>query len=401
MNKLLSVFVVIGILLSLSAMAENAVQPIKIGDIGTYTGDPRRAYSYRHGWEMARDEINATGGVLGHPLDIISRDDQADPAAATRIAEDLVSRDQVRVLMGFSLAHIELALADFAKKNKIIFVSSNFNSDRLIWQEGNRYSYSIAAPALYAFNGMMAQRAAATGAKKWTAINSNYEWGQANQAAFEEGLKKYEPDAVWIDKQWPPLKGYDMASIVQAMLNSKADAIYTSLWGPHLAAFIREGQKRGLFDHKIVVSWEIGAPQTFELFKSETPQGWIAIGYPFSELKDPAIQQFREKYKKLYNEEPRDSSFLGYVGLHILADAIKAAGSDDPEKLADTLPGFKAQTLLGPQQIRAIDHKTTMGLWVGETAVVDGQPKFVKFEYKSGSDFMPSDDWIRQQHSEK
>ena len=60
---------------------------------------------------------------------------------------------------------------------------------------------------------MLAQRAAATGAKKWIAVNPNYEWGQANQAAFEEGLKKYAPDAVWVDKQWPSIKGENMPTL--------------------------------------------------------------------------------------------------------------------------------------------------------------------------------------------
>ncbi|MDR3425269.1 MAG: ABC transporter substrate-binding protein [Alphaproteobacteria bacterium] len=401
MKKLFCAFVTLAALIAFPTWANDSQPPIKIGDIGVYTGDPRRLYPYRDGWEMARDEINASGGVLGRPLEIISRDDQGDPAAALRIAEDLLNRDHVSILMGFSLANIELALSDFAQKNKVIFVSSNFNSDKLIWQDGNRYSFSIAAPAMYAFNGMFVERAALSGAKTWEAINSNYEWGQANQAAFEQNLQKYAPDAVWVDKQWPPLKGYDMSSIVQAMLHSKADAIYTSLWGPHLAAFVREGQKVGLFKNKTVVSYEIAAPQSFELFKNETPQGWISLGYPFADLKDSEIQKFRKKYIALYKQEPRDSSFLGYVGLHILADAIKAAGSDDPEKLADLLPGFKTETLLGPQQIRAIDHKTTMGLWIGETALVDGKPEFVKFDYKSGSDFMPSDDWIKAQRNEK
>ncbi len=387
-------------LLFLSGIAQ-AAEPIKIGDVSVYTGDPRRVYSYRKGWEMACDEINAAGGVNGRNLEILSRDDGGDPAKAVRIAEDLVKREHVKILMSLSLANIELALSEFAYKNGIVFVSSNFNSDRLIWQDGNANSFSIGAPALYAFNGMLAERAASKGHKKWAAINPNYEWGQANQAAFEAGLKKFMPDAVWVDKQWPALRGYSMPAIVNAMLNSKADAIYTSLWGPHLAAFVREGQKRGLFDKKVVVSYEIAMQQSLELFKKEIPQGWIGINYPFSELKDKKITAWRKKYIERFGEEPRDSSFLGYVGLYTLADAMKKAGGNDPKKLAATLPGMETDTLIGKQTIRAIDHKTTLGLWVGETALVNGEPKFVNFEYKSGADYMPSDTEIRKMKGQK
>ena len=125
------------------------------------------------------------------------------------------------------------------------------------------------------------------------------------------------------------------------MLNTNADAIYTSMWGTHLSAFIREGQKRGLFKNKTVVSYEVAAPQNFALFEAKRRRAGFLLPTPLPISKYPRFRRFRESYKKLYNEEPRDSSFLGYVGLHILADAIKAAGSDDPEKLADILPASK------------------------------------------------------------
>lgn len=378
----------------------NAEEAIKIGDIGVYTGDPRRSHSYKNGWKMALDEINAKNGIHGQQIEVISRDDAGDPGKALRIAQELVNRDGVNIIMGFSLANVELALSEFAHKNDVVFVSSNFNSDRLIWQDGNPYSFSIAAPAMYAFNGMLAERASQDAPKKWIAINPNYEWGQANQAAFEQNLQKFNPDAVWVNKQWPPLKGYNMPSIVNAMLNVEADAIYSSLWGAHLAAFIREGQKRGLFDNKTVVAYEIAFTQTFEQFKEDTPQGWVGVGYPFSELEDPRIVEFRNNYISRFDEEPRDSSFLGYVGMHVLADAIKKAGSDNPQTLSKTLSGFTSNTLMGEQTIRAIDHKTTMGLWVGETAIIDGKPKFINWEYKDGANYMPSDNEIRRLRGE-
>ena len=146
MKKLLSALT---LLMSLSSPAFADAPPIKIGDIGAYTSDPARAQAYRNGWEMARDEINASGGVFGRSLEIKSRDDQGDSAGAGCVAEDMVNRNHIRILTVFSLANIELAVSDFSKKNKVLFTSSNFNSDRLIWQEEHRYAFSESVRLLY------------------------------------------------------------------------------------------------------------------------------------------------------------------------------------------------------------------------------------------------------------
>ena len=84
-------------LLSTPAMAQ---QTIKIGELNSYKSQPAFLDPYKKGWEMAVEEINAKGGVKGKKLEVISRDDGANPGDAVRAAEELVTREGVVALDG-------------------------------------------------------------------------------------------------------------------------------------------------------------------------------------------------------------------------------------------------------------------------------------------------------------
>lgn len=98
--------------------------PIRIGDISSYSALPIGTKGYRQGWELARDQINAKGGVLGRKLEIIARDDAGKPDVAITQAVQLVDSEKVDLLTGGILSHVGLALADFAKQKKIYFMAS-------------------------------------------------------------------------------------------------------------------------------------------------------------------------------------------------------------------------------------------------------------------------------------
>jgi branched-chain amino acid transport system substrate-binding protein len=98
---------------SASAQAQGT---IKIGEINSYKAQPAFLDPYKKGWELAVEEVNAAGGVLGKRLEVISRDDNATPGDAVRVAEELVSREGVALITGTFLSHIGLAVTDFAKQ---------------------------------------------------------------------------------------------------------------------------------------------------------------------------------------------------------------------------------------------------------------------------------------------
>ena len=97
----------------LLAMGSNVfAQNIKIGELNSYKVFPAFLEPYKKGWELALEEINASGGVLGRRLEMVSRDDGGTPGDAVRVAEELIAREKVNLLMGTFASNVGLAVAD-------------------------------------------------------------------------------------------------------------------------------------------------------------------------------------------------------------------------------------------------------------------------------------------------
>ncbi|MEI2421742.1 ABC transporter substrate-binding protein, partial [Arthrospira platensis SPKY2] len=105
----------------MSAGFSLAAEPIRIGELNSYSTLPAFTLPYRNGWQLAVEQINAQGGVLNRPLVVISRDDGGRPGNAVRIAEELMTRERVVLLAGTFFSHVGLAVADYAKQRRVFF----------------------------------------------------------------------------------------------------------------------------------------------------------------------------------------------------------------------------------------------------------------------------------------
>ncbi|HLH51206.1 MAG TPA: ABC transporter substrate-binding protein, partial [Roseiarcus sp.] len=104
--------------------AAAAEDTIKVGEINSYSALPAFTEPYRKGWQLALEEINAAGGVDGKKLEVISKDDGGKPAEAVTAANELVAKDGVVMLAGTFFSNIGLAISDFAKQKKILFLAA-------------------------------------------------------------------------------------------------------------------------------------------------------------------------------------------------------------------------------------------------------------------------------------
>ena len=112
------------LLLSTAAFAgplrAQTTTPIRIGEINSYSTIPQFTVPYRMGWQLAVEEINAAGGLIGRKVEVISRDDAGKPDDAIRLATELVSNEKVVLLTGTFLSNVGLAVAEFALHNKVL-----------------------------------------------------------------------------------------------------------------------------------------------------------------------------------------------------------------------------------------------------------------------------------------
>jgi len=153
-------------LASTSSLSVNAQTPIRIGEINSYSAIPQFTQPYKQGWQLAVEEINAAGGLLGRKVEVIARDDAGKPEDALRHAIELTSQEKVDVLAGGFLSNVGLALADHAAKNKRLFVASEPLTDAIVWDKGNRYTFRLRA-STYMQAAMLVEEAAKLPAKRW------------------------------------------------------------------------------------------------------------------------------------------------------------------------------------------------------------------------------------------
>src|SRR5262245_46944616 len=255
----------------------SAQDTIKIGELSSYKSQPAFLDPYKKGWELAIEEINAKGGVLGKKLEVISRDDGADPGTAVRVADELVTREGVNILAGTFFSHIGLAVTNFAGQRKIFFLAAEPLTDKITWQNGNRNTFRL-RPSTYMQVAMLVRHAAAAKKKRWALTYPNFEYGQSAAENFKALLKKVQPDAEFVTEQATPLGKLDAGAVVQAIDDAKPDAVFNVLFGPDLAKFVREGTTRGTFKNRVVVSLLSGEPEYLDPLKDEAPVGWIVPG---------------------------------------------------------------------------------------------------------------------------
>jgi len=385
------------VLLAVAALSANAAdqKPILIGEISSYSTFPAFTTPYRNGWQLAVEEINAGGGVLGRKIEVISRDDAGKPDDATRHASELLSSQHVDLLAGTFLSNVGLAVSDVALRNQVLFVGSEPLTDALVWEKGNRYTFRL-RPSTYMQAAMLAEAAAKLPAKKWATLAPNYEYGQSAVANFKEQLKARRPDVEFVAEQWPALGKLEAGSTVQALEAAKPDAIFNVTFGAEVAKFVREGNLRGLFEGRSVVSMLTGEPEYLDPMKDETPKGWIVTGYPWDQINTPGHQKFVQAYQKRYNEAPRLGSVVGYTTFIAIAEAIKRAGSTDTEKLVRAFRGLKVNSVFGPITFRALDQQSTLGAFVGKLDLKGERGVMTDWHYADGKDYMPPDAVVRK-----
>lgn len=375
--------------------AAHAQGAYKIGEINSYKAQPAFLEPYKKGMELAVEQVNAAGGVGGKKLQLVTRDDNGNPADAVRAAEELIAREKIDVLTGSFLSHVGLALTDFAQQKKRFFLAAEPLTDKIVWEHGNRYTFRL-RPSTYMQVAMLVPEAAAMKKQRWAIVYPNYEYGQSAVATFKQLLKAAQPNVEFVAEQATPLGKVDAGSVVQALADAKPDAIFNVLFAADLAKFVREGNTRGLFAGKGVVSLLSGEPEYLDTLKTETPEGWVVTGYPWYAIQTPEHKAFLDAYQKRFKDYPRAGSVVGYNAILSIAAGLKKAGSADTEKLIAAFRGLEVKTPFGPITYRPQDHQSTMGAYVGKTAQQNGKGVMVDFTYQDGGKFQPSDDEVKK-----
>ena len=163
--------------LAMAAIPAWSAQPVlKIGEINSYKAMPAFLEPYKKGMDLAVEQINAQGGLLGKQVVLVVRDDNGNPGEAVRAAEELYTREKIDVLTGSFLSHVGMALTDYAGQKKRFFLASETLTDKVVWENGNRYTFRLRG-STYMQTAMLVQEARKLNKKRWAIVYPNYEYG--------------------------------------------------------------------------------------------------------------------------------------------------------------------------------------------------------------------------------
>jgi branched-chain amino acid transport system substrate-binding protein len=355
--------------------------PIRIGIIDAYTGGA--AYNTKlalYGWQMVVDEFNAKGGLNGRKIELITRDDKFKADEALAHARELILKEKVDFLGGMMNSGAALAVSEYAKTKKKIFMAHCSYGHRITGEMGHRYVFRSCATT--GIQGTAQGFYAATKPfKRWYIIGDDYEHGRSVAEAFVKGLKQRKPDAVIIGEAWPKVGETDYTPYLSAMMAQKPDAVYGAWGGSAHVPFTKQAKMFGLFDKTPYLAGFLGDPIFAKALKESYPIGvYTANSYLWYYPATPANKEFVQKYMNYAAKKgdidayPAESSFTGYMGARFLTEAILKAKSTKTEDVINALEGLTLETAIGPITMRACDHQAMYPTFIGQIASIPGYP---------------------------
>jgi branched-chain amino acid transport system substrate-binding protein len=319
-----------------------AADPIKIGVAGPFTGGSApMGVSMRDGVKLAAAEINAKGGVLGRPIVLVERDDEAAPPRGVQVAQEMINKEHVVATVGYINTGVALAAQRFYQEAKIP-VMNNVATGSIITQQFAK------EPANYIFRNsasdqiqseMIVQEAVDRRKFKKVAIladSTNY--GQLGREDLEKALEKRGIKAVAVEKY--NIKDVDMTAQLLKAKQAGAETVLTYGIGPELAQIANGMEKLG-WKVPMIGSWTLSMGN----FIDNAGKNGDGTRMPQTFIQDPNTPKrkaFIDAYVKAYNPPggrmPSPvSAAQGYDSLYLLAAAIKQAGSTDGPKIQAAL----------------------------------------------------------------
>jgi len=369
-----------------------AAEPIVFGFLHSLSGGVGQVYGVPDlaGVKIAVEEINNAGGVLGRPLEVISRDDKLSPETGVREAKDLILNQKVHWIQGTVSSAVALATSAYCKNAKVPFIDTIAQSAALTGEKGHRYVFRISTNTTIYTRSVANAAAQYWGLKKVFVIGPDYEYGHRSKADFMEAYTKLVPGAEVVGELWPKLGNQDWTPYISKIMSSEADFVYCALWGGDVISFTKAATAFGYFDRVKHCGQDWGNIEGLsKMDKKVYPKGVLGGShYPFWLLDNPISNAFWKKFNKETGMYPGISA-SGYTTVYAIKKAIEKVGELNIEKVIDALEGQVNDTVVGPLKIRACDHQALWPFWVGPVAASEEYPwphitKAVKLDPEKG-----------------
>jgi branched-chain amino acid transport system substrate-binding protein len=299
-------------------------EPIKIGAILPLTGKAA-VYGQRmkNGYELARAEINANGGINGRPLEIIYEDSAGETANAVTAAEKMISTNGIKILFG-GLSNEVNALFPLTENKKVLLVIPAAGGENLVKQGG--YSFKLRESG-DDHGAKAAEAAISFGYKKAAVLYVNNENGISYALKFIEKFKELGGQITYSDNY--AKSEVDFRTQLVKIKIEKPDVIYIPGYAKDLAQIIKQANTLKV-ETKYISSPGIEGPELFDAIDSRLVED-VVYTYPYYNPKDSAeqVKKFADAYLAGYGQESEFISANCYDALNLIGLSLKSCGEDN------------------------------------------------------------------------
>jgi len=346
-----TVGVVAGLVSSLAGLdVARAQAPVRIGVIEPLSGPVAASGNYiRMGAEIARDWLNAKGGVLGRKIDLVSENNQSDPKEAASAAEKLIVRDKVPAIMGAWGSSMTLAAMPKLEEYGVPMVVET-SSAASITKRGNPWIFRISAPSEMEALGL--ERYVDTlGVKNVDFLAVNTDWGRGSSTAFGDMLKKKGADIG--PAEFMEQAATDMNAQLTKIKADNGDTLFVTTAVEQITLILKQAQEQRLA-RKIITTGGSSSPSQLIKQAGAAAEGtyhllffmpWFPEAMPDGRLAKAFVDEWN---KRGHPFDGLTEGFRGHDGIMTIAEAMKGAGKDDPKAIRDALWNVSLMGLNGP-----------------------------------------------------
>jgi branched-chain amino acid transport system substrate-binding protein len=357
------------VLASVGTAAADDKEPLKIGVPTALTGPySQLGDEVKRVVEFAVEEANAGGGIDGRKVEVRFLDTEAKPELARQQGEKL-ALDGFNILTGTIASGEALAMGPMLTRWNALFVATV--------PKANAITGGQCQARMFRVNRLDASDAAAIGPwlktrkeTKWAIVAADIAWGHDSGASFKKAADSNGKTIV--SENYPTFGSNDYAATIQKVIDSGAEGMWVALAGRDAMTFAKQAKQFGLFDKVVTGGTSFTTDGTVRVL-GDIVKGIHAIINYSATLDTPENKKFVADFAKKYpNSSPTNFQGETYIGMQVIFQAVKKAGSVKPADIAEALAGGTFETILGSQLMRKEDHQLVGPNFFGEVAEADG-----------------------------
>jgi branched-chain amino acid transport system substrate-binding protein len=341
-----------------SAHSQTKGEPIKFGLVVPMTG-PLALSGQREeeALKLYVEHINKEGGIFGRRVELYVRNDEAKQETAIKAIRELHDKYDVKFFLGLSASMVVTAVIPELEKLNVIGIG-HAQSDSLCGSKGGPNFFRVTSNGYLPNRGLVdVLRERFPNVKKWATISQDYSYGRSCWESFATKFKEVDPKFEIVAEQWPKFgAGGGYGSHINAVINSGAQGLYTSMVGSDWITFVREGKRYGLFDKIAVFAhgnliYDETAP-----LKSEMVECWAATQWCTDCYDNPDSRWLKQAYTVKYGElvfmQSQTFISFAYDMMKAYKAALEKAGTDKVADVKKALEGLTYDSLKGKLWIR-------------------------------------------------